>query len=99
MTRSATMCLPRWWARPAASPTNVLAPLNAPGDRFGTPFKDGEVTTPPGWKEAYRAWAAAGWNGLAAPAAWGGQDLPRALNAACIEIGTRPRWLSRSGRC
>jgi len=66
--------------------SEVLAPLNAPGDRFGTPFRDGEVTTPPGWKEAYRDWAAAGWNGLAAPAQWGGQGLPHALNAACIEM-------------
>ena len=66
--------------------TDILAPLNAVGDRHGTPFKDGEVTTPPGWKEAYRAWAAAGWNGLASPAQWGGQALPHALNAACIEM-------------
>src|SRR5579862_3750039 len=66
--------------------TEVLAPLNAPGDRYGTPFRDGEITTPPGWKEAYRDWAAAGWNGLAAPAEWGGQGLPRALNAACLEM-------------
>ena len=56
------------------------------GDRYGTPFHNGEVTTPPGWKEAYRDWAAAGWNGVAAPAAWGGQGLPRAVNAACIEM-------------
>src|SRR4051794_1570717 len=66
--------------------TDVLAPLNTIGDRYGTPFKDGIVTTPPGWKEAYRAWAEAGWNGLAAPAQWGGQDLPHALNAACMEM-------------
>ncbi len=66
--------------------TDVIAPLNAVGDRFGTPFKDGHVTTPPGWKDAYRAWAAAGWNGLASPAQWGGQALPHALNAACIEM-------------
>jgi alkylation response protein AidB-like acyl-CoA dehydrogenase len=64
----------------------VIAPLNAVGDRHGTPFKDGTVTMPPGWREAYRAWAAAGWNGLAAPPAWGGQGLPHALNAACIEM-------------
>ena len=37
-------------------------------------------------EEAYRAWAQAGWNALAAPAQWGGQDLPQALNAACIEM-------------
>src|SRR6202030_2540322 len=64
----------------------VLAPLNAVGDRFGTPFKDGHVTTPPGWKEAYRAWAGGGWNSLAAPPEWGGQGLPRAVGAACIEM-------------
>ena len=66
--------------------SDVIAPLNRIGDKFGTPFKDGAVTTPPGWKEAYTAWAAAGWNGLAAPADWGGQDLPHAVNAACIEM-------------
>ena len=64
----------------------VIAPLNAVGDKFGTPFKDGAVTTPPGWKEAYTAWAAAGWNGLAGPAEFGGQELPHAVNAACIEM-------------
>jgi acyl-CoA dehydrogenase len=66
--------------------TDVIAPLNSVGDRYGTPFKDGEVATPPGWKEAYRAWAAAGWNGLAAPTEWGGQGLPQFLNAACVEM-------------
>ena len=66
--------------------SGVIAPLNAVGDKFGTPFKDGAVTTPPGWKEAYTSWAAAGWNGLASPASHGGQDLPQAVNAACIEM-------------
>jgi alkylation response protein AidB-like acyl-CoA dehydrogenase len=66
--------------------TDVIAPLNKIGDRHGTPFKDGAVTTPPGWREAYQAWAAAGWNGLASPARWGGQELPHAINAACIEM-------------
>jgi alkylation response protein AidB-like acyl-CoA dehydrogenase len=66
--------------------TEVLAPLNAAGDHHGTPFKDGAVVMPPGWKEAYRAWTAAGWNAVSAPAEWGGQGLPHALNAACIEM-------------
>jgi acyl-CoA dehydrogenase len=66
--------------------TDVIAPLNLVGDKHGTPFRDGSVIMPPGWKEAYRDWAAAGWNGLAAPAAWGGQGLPHALSAACIEM-------------
>jgi 3-(methylsulfanyl)propanoyl-CoA dehydrogenase len=66
--------------------TDIIAPLNGVGDKFGTPFKNGIVTTPPGWKHAYTTWAAAGWNGLAAPADWGGQELPQAVNAACIEM-------------
>ncbi|MEA2903293.1 MAG: 3-(methylsulfanyl)propanoyl-CoA dehydrogenase [Alphaproteobacteria bacterium] len=66
--------------------TEVLAPLNQIGDREGARFKDGTVTTAPGWKDAYRDWAAAGWNGLAGPARWGGQELPHAVNAACIEM-------------
>ena len=66
--------------------TDILAPLNVIGDRDGARFDDGAVTTPPGWKEAYHAWAKGGWNALAAPAQWGGQDLPHALNAACLEM-------------
>ena len=64
----------------------VIAPLNRTGDKFGTPFKDGVVTTAPGWKEAYKAWQAGGWNGLAAPLEWGGQALPQIVNAACTEM-------------
>ncbi|MBX6327698.1 MAG: acyl-CoA dehydrogenase [Pseudolabrys sp.] len=66
--------------------SEVIAPLNRVGDKFGTSFKDGTVTMPPGWKQAYTSWAAAGWNGLAAPVAFGGQALPHAVNAACIEM-------------
>jgi acyl-CoA dehydrogenase len=64
----------------------VIAPLNPVGDRQGTTFKDGAVTTAPGWKEAYRAWCKGGWNGVTAPAEWGGQGLPQVLNAACVEM-------------
>jgi acyl-CoA dehydrogenase len=66
--------------------SDVIAPLNVTGDKHGTPFKDGHVLMPPGWKEAYSAWAAAGWNAVSAPAEFGGQALPHALNAACIEM-------------
>jgi acyl-CoA dehydrogenase len=66
--------------------SDVLAPLNPVGDRHGTPLRDGVVITPPGWRQAYRDWAAGGWNALAAPAQWGGQNLPQALNAACLEM-------------
>jgi acyl-CoA dehydrogenase len=66
--------------------TEVIAPLNRVGDRQGARIKDGVVTTPDGWKEAYRAWSAAGWNGISGPTDWGGQGLPHAINSACIEM-------------
>jgi acyl-CoA dehydrogenase len=64
----------------------VIAPLNRVGDTVGAQFKDGVVTTAPGWKEAYTQWRNGGWNGLAAPTEWGGQGLPQSINMACIEM-------------
>jgi len=64
----------------------VIAPLNRIGDTYGTQFKDGGVTTAPGWKEAYRAWRLAGWNAVTAPTEWGGQGLPQIVNATCTEM-------------
>ncbi|MGH6782452.1 MAG: acyl-CoA dehydrogenase, partial [Sphingomonadaceae bacterium] len=60
--------------------------LNMVGDRIGSTLKDGAVTTPPGWKEAYKAWAEAGWNALPAPEAYGGQGLPALVQSACTEM-------------
>jgi alkylation response protein AidB-like acyl-CoA dehydrogenase len=66
--------------------TEVIAPLNRVGDRQGSRIKDGVVTTPDGWKEAYHDWSAGGWNGISGPTDWGGQGLPHAINSACIEM-------------
>ena len=63
-----------------------IAPLNRIGDKHGSVLKDGDVGTPPGWKETYGEWAAAGWNGLTAPAHFGGQGLPNLVHTACNEI-------------
>ena len=63
-----------------------LAPLNQPGDRAGVTLADGIVTTPPGWKETYKRWREAGWNGLGSPPEWGGQGLPMVLQMALQEI-------------
>ncbi|MHB2166036.1 acyl-CoA dehydrogenase [Alsobacter sp. R-9] len=65
---------------------DVLAPLNRVGDKVGSVFRDGAVTTPPGWREAYTSWTAAGWNGLTADPAFGGQGLPHLVQAACSEM-------------
>jgi butyryl-CoA dehydrogenase len=64
----------------------VIAPLNRSGDRHGTPFVDGAITTAPGWRDAYRTWTQGGWNGLSADPDHGGQGLPLLLNAACTEM-------------
>jgi acyl-CoA dehydrogenase len=65
---------------------DVLAPLNVVGDRVGSKLKDGTVVTPPGWKEAYHAWAQGGWNALPGPEAYGGQALPTLVQSACTEM-------------
>ncbi len=65
---------------------NVLAPLNQDGDKNPSTWKDGVVTTTPGFKAAYRQFAEGGWQGLQHPPEFGGQGLPKTIGAACIEI-------------
>jgi len=66
--------------------TEEIAPLNAIGDQHGTPLKDGAVTMPPGWKEAYAKWIEAGWASLTGPEEFGGQALPTMLSTATQEM-------------
>jgi 3-(methylsulfanyl)propanoyl-CoA dehydrogenase len=66
--------------------SEVLDPLNRTGDREGSRLKNGEVTTPSGWKEAYRQFAEGGWSGLPCPEAYGGQQLPETVSMAACEI-------------
>jgi hypothetical protein len=65
-----------------------IAPLDLAGDRIGARLENGSVVSPPGWAAAYRAWAAAGWNGVALPEAHGGMGLPVPLGTAAMEILT-----------
>ncbi|MDP3707443.1 MAG: acyl-CoA dehydrogenase [Polaromonas sp.] len=64
----------------------VLAPLNWEGDKNPSSWKDGVVTTTPGFKEAFRQYAEGGWQGLQHPADFGGQGLPKTIGAACGEM-------------
>ena len=64
----------------------MLLPLNQAGDREGCRFENGVVRTPSGFKEAYAAFAAGGWTGLACDPAHGGQGLPEALNFVVVEM-------------
>ena len=65
---------------------DVVAPLNWPGDQNPSSWKDGVVTTTPGFKEAFAQFAAAGWQGVVHPAEFGGQGLPKLIAAACFEM-------------
>ncbi|MES2976332.1 MAG: acyl-CoA dehydrogenase [Pseudomonadota bacterium] len=64
----------------------VVAPLNVEGDRNPSSWKDGKVTTTPGFKEAFRQYAEGGWQGLQHPTDFGGQGLPKTIGAACGEM-------------
>ena len=64
----------------------VVAPLNWEGDKNPSSWKDGVVTTTPGFAQAYRQFAEGGWQGLQHPVDFGGQGLPKTIGAACMEM-------------
>jgi acyl-CoA dehydrogenase len=66
--------------------SEVLDPLNGPGDRTGSRLVNGKVETPAGWKEAYRGFVEGGWASLPAPESLGGQGLPQMVSMATCEI-------------
>ena len=81
------MCARRFWARPPSSAEEVLQPLNRVGDLEGCKrHDDGSVTTPKGFKDAFKQVAEGGWLGLSAPAEYGGQGLPVTLSQAVTEF-------------
>ncbi len=64
----------------------VLSPLNWAGDQTPSSWKDGVVTTTPGFKNAFKQYAEGGWQGLQHPADFGGQGLPKTIGAVCGEM-------------
>ncbi len=64
----------------------VVAPLNRDGDTNPSSWKNGVVTTTPGFAAAFRQFAEGGWQGLQHPVAFGGQGLPKTIAAACTEM-------------
>ena len=65
---------------------DVIAPLNWEGDKNPSYWKDGQVFTTPGFKQAFRQFAEGGWQGLQHPVEFGGQGLPKTIGAACGEM-------------
>ncbi|NBB16453.1 acyl-CoA dehydrogenase [Caulobacter sp. SLTY] len=67
----------------------VLAPLNSVGDKQGcTWHPDNTVTTPAGFKEAYRQLCEGGWTGLGSDPTYGGQGLPHVVNLSFSEMSS-----------
>jgi alkylation response protein AidB-like acyl-CoA dehydrogenase len=66
--------------------TEMIAPLNRVGDLQGAVYENGRVTSPPGFRDVYRAWAAGGWAGVTGAPEYGGMGLPHTVNAACAEL-------------
>jgi alkylation response protein AidB-like acyl-CoA dehydrogenase len=71
---------------------DVLAPLNKVGDEEGCTLKDGVVTTPTGFKEAYAQWVENGWPSLSHKEEFGGQGLPESIGAAVNEFVSEANW-------
>ncbi|MFP5391790.1 MAG: acyl-CoA dehydrogenase [Gammaproteobacteria bacterium] len=63
-----------------------IAPLNHPADKEPSAWHDGAVTTSKGFKQAFRDFAQAGWQGVQHPAQYGGQGLPKLVATPCIEM-------------
>ena len=67
----------------------VLAPLNIIGDHEGCKrHDDGSVTTPTGFKDAYKQMVENGWSSLSMDPEFGGQGMPRMLGVAASEMWT-----------
>jgi alkylation response protein AidB-like acyl-CoA dehydrogenase len=66
--------------------SEILAPLNRVGDEVGSRLEGGIVHTPPGFAQAYKDFTAGGWTGLSAPSAFGGQELPKTIDALFDEM-------------
>ena len=74
---------------------NVTLPINRTGDEEGATFSNGNVTTPAGFKEAFKQYAEGGWIGLGADEEWGGQGMPKMLTVLADEMlfATNPSFL------
>jgi alkylation response protein AidB-like acyl-CoA dehydrogenase len=69
-----------------------LAPLNQSGDAEGCHWQDGKVTTPKGFKEAYRHYVDGGWQGISHPVEYDGQGLPASIGLIRTEMIGTANW-------
>ena len=65
---------------------NILLPINQTGDAEGCSFNNGKVTTPQGFKQAYKNFSENGWQGIKVDQKYGGQNLPYFINMIVDEL-------------
>jgi len=65
---------------------SVIAPLNWTGDQQPSFWKEGHVTTTPGFKDAFAQFTQAGWQGVIHDPEYGGQGAPKVIATACMEM-------------
>lgn len=65
---------------------NLIAPLSRSGDEEGVSWDNGEVTTPTGYKEAFKTFAESAWVGLNGNPDFGGQGMPKMLTILFEEM-------------
>ncbi|HCI88455.1 MAG TPA: acyl-CoA dehydrogenase, partial [Gammaproteobacteria bacterium] len=65
---------------------HLLSPINQSGDQQACQWNEGFVTTPTGFKDAYKAYAEGGWAGLTGHVDFGGQGMPKLLSAQIEEM-------------
>lgn len=64
----------------------AISPISRNGDEVGVSWDQGEVTTAPGYKEAYQTYAEGGWVGLGGNPEFGGMGMPKMITALQEEI-------------
>ncbi|MBC6907227.1 acyl-CoA dehydrogenase [Saccharophagus sp. K07] len=83
----------------------VIAPLNQEGDEVGCQWSAEGVTTPPGFRDAYRVYNEGGWGALGGNPEYGGMGMPKSLvsaveemlQGACMSFGLAP--MLTAGAC
>jgi len=77
----------------------VVAPLNHTADQEPSHWVDGKVVTSKGFKEAFKLFGEAGWQGVQHPVEFGGQGLPKLVATPVLKCSTRRICRSRCVRC
>ncbi|MFP5440591.1 MAG: acyl-CoA dehydrogenase C-terminal domain-containing protein [Gammaproteobacteria bacterium] len=71
---------------------NELSPINRSGDEEGCQLNGGNVTTPKGFREAYKKYVEMGLPAMGGPVDFGGQNMPGSASIAISEMTGSANW-------